>query len=166
MVYVIFGVRVTTLRKPCLKLLDFYSDPNYPITPTPTIKRPDIWGQSNHSPQALFRALGFLLRPQLSIWGQSDIWGQSNHSPQALFKALGFLLRPQLSTPTPTIHPNYHHLGSPQKAKDIASKTVFPGKVLFTGMKRFSDFFHNTSLYITKEGIVAQTHKLFHGCDQ
>ena len=30
MVYVIFGVRVTTLRKPCLKLLDFYSDPNYP----------------------------------------------------------------------------------------------------------------------------------------
>jgi len=111
MVYVIFGVRVTTLRKP-------------------------------------------------------DIWGQSNHSPQALFKALGFLLRPQLSTPTPTIHPNYHHLGSPQKAKDIASKTVFPGKVLFNGMKRFSDFFHNTSLYITKEGIVAQTHKLFHGCDQ
>ena len=48
MVYadVIFGVRVTTLRKPCLKLLDFYSDPNYPRKPC--LKLLDFYSDPNY----------------------------------------------------------------------------------------------------------------------
>ena len=51
MVYVIFGVRVTTLRKPCLKLLDFYSDPNYPRKPC--LKLLDFYSDPNYPPQLL-----------------------------------------------------------------------------------------------------------------